>query len=915
MHQKIDQSPSTHVSVERNDLLESATQARFARAISSAADPDCANKVVVIKPTFSGVLAVAAVPSRDDLQGFVVGFEFDTASGTYSLRSNAQLSSFYQVAVTNPNNRGWWEQDKLAGLDWLLDNVQPGRGVRVGIAGGGDRDYSYTLVLPDPRVPGSSTVPVIRDDWRENAALVNGIFQSSKIIVGTNPPAGTSGFVTGAIGAESSHISLQLEEGRVRALDLGSKNGFFVRRAILGGDVTEYFSSNRSTLLLPNDRVWLGSSPELGLPCDLMIPSFIGAHRHIPKTTLGVCFTESSAVAFLLRNILREPEIGVSCSFRSNYRVNLVGPHIDIAGKIVSHNPALGLFNFQFTSTTLNNAQVTGPLREAPVSVWGREVALLPGDRLENRPITGSTRERRPYVIVPENERYDELQEQLRQAEMRRVEAKTLWIDEFKQRMNGLLGEVIKGELARFVIHRKLEDHRKDAIGIEIDGLVLTTVARLTFSADDNGTYRVSTAVPSKFTGMAVRFRSANGALMPEQTFERDTPMRLAPGDVIVLPTKDHGRIEYEMPANSIFQRKLESRVSQSTAAPIIASFVGTIGSMGSVINPGEAPLERDYLRTAGLYPVTTIKQPEHSASWQLSQPFVMDSGGRIGVIAIVDVEGKRSVRVYYTSNSHAIFRLLPAVNSAGLIHLPGYDKGGNELGLAPTWDIQKGMWQHVIKCFHGNSLSGTDASKWRNLSETPEVWQGVVRLNGNFDEYESYGDADEANPARACREQKILHGGKGDDSKVLRSTRIARDHEPIFGVCLDHFEVPKLPFGPSAVYNGPLRFFLYSNEAGTDEHVVTVTPAGQFMPMIGKSPKAPDFQLSPFGLPNEFYGAGPLVLPLYERPSQISDNEIGFGENVPGHPEYWNINKLLGGHPLLSTWLATSIEATYSRR
>lgn len=888
---------------ERNEIFANRDQVRFEEALESARKAD---EVVILRPTSSGVLAIGTSDSLGDLQGLLVGVKYIPETNTYDLRSCAQTSPLYEMALSSPDGTRWQSQDKLNPFDYLPSGIKPGTALQLDCIPDKGVLFRNTVILPNP------TAEIDRHHYSAAhvSLAMDSLLRGNLIIAGLHPSASENRLIAGSIGTTARHISMQMRDGVIFLQDLGSGSGFFLKRSAFGGSVVEHIPSGGTTKLLPYDKVWLGGSPDLGLAPDLQTPQF-ATDAKITVGELGTCWTASSFTALNLRNQLQVPTIGISPSPNLECRLGLVNPSVNFIGTLTVTNQRLGTYSLRGTQGFGCQMEVVGTTRKSTVTTEAVRLELLPRDWVGCAASSRPDAPRIPLFQLPVSPAYErQMAEGEAVAAALRMERQAL-VGNVTRILDAQVQRLIDGDVEHLLIHRKLEEGRV-APGIEVEGINVTTPNRLTITAEENGRYRITAQTIDSLPTIFVRYRDGSGDLLPNQPVRRNQPVILAPGDVLVLPVKNSTPVEYTMPPNQFFDAVRESAMRPQLVdvnRSVLATFNGTIGTLGDIVRPGGAKVDAGYLKATGLQPTGTINLAERRARFDVSAPFAMDSAGRIGVVAIVNIDGARSVRVYYTTMTQAPnFRLLPAVNDGErVLFAPGYDKAGKENALNLPWELLKPLWAHVINSYKKDG-------RIRDLSPTPEIWQSAVRLNGNVDDYITYDKDVELNPAKNCKGVEIVTSGTVTATD-LKSIRIPNELVPNVDLCVDNFEIPKLPFGPTKLYGAPLQNFHYLSLGGTLGFTFSVAQRGQYVPNVEFRPGSSPVKLTPFGIPDMYVEAGEAVLSLFERPDQVPNALYHKLEKAPGFPHVRCTRQILSDHPWVRLFLERSKEAGLARR
>lgn len=180
-----------------------------------------------------------------------------------------------------------------------------------------------------------------------------------------------------------------------------------------------------------------------------------------------------------------------------------------------------------------------------------------------------------------------------------------------------------------------------------------------------------------------------------------------------------------------------------STPSAATLDTAPTVADLGmSVVLPGDAGHGTmvQNMRRAGLEFSHQVQ--DHNMRMHFTDFFELP-GGRKGTLAKVEVTEngrvQKFLRVYYLSQSHCIFRLLPAVNK-GLEHVAGYDKGGGGTVLAPRAIVQAKM----ATVLRANVMSGI------NRVSGEELVDRAARVNREWGDYTKYADDSRLYPKRS---------------------------------------------------------------------------------------------------------------------------------------------------------------------
>jgi hypothetical protein len=136
-------------------------------------------------------------------------------------------------------------------------------------------------------------------------------------------------------------------------------------------------------------------------------------------------------------------------------------------------------------------------------------------------------------------------------------------------------------------------------------------------------------------------------------------------------------------------------------------------------------------LRENRLQPTEVVEA--NGARYTFSDPVQM-SDGRIAVIGVVEVNGQRSVQVFYRSHSSAEFRLLPARNEGlGNMGIPEFEKGPGEFALALPNEVQQYLADRARTARRGVPDEVIYAGTRRNRS--PIEWSEGNRAPGSVNQ------------------------------------------------------------------------------------------------------------------------------------------------------------------------------------
>ena len=281
-------------------------------------------------------------------------------------------------------------------------------------------------------------------------------------------------------------------------------------------------------------------------------------------------------------------------------------------------------------------------------------------------------------------------------------------------------------------------------------------------------------------------------------------------------------------------------------------------------------------LEAHGLLPHEQIQV--QGAKYSLGQPFDMGDG-RIGVVAVVDVNGQKSTQLFYRSNSQGTFRLMPARNKGGFAGLPGFDKGAGEYTLELPSALQKHLQQKIAT---SKIVEG--------VSE--KVYAGVVRNNHDIKGYFEYAE-DPNGVHKAITTEKILEppiGKKlragGHEMLQPEQVKIARpESRPDFKAG------PVNEFKMRTATAGEVDAMVFRSRDGKIEYTVCKDSLGKIW--FANATAADSPILAGAGVARQAIDGGELMTPLWEYHEQIPRGYAGqINPNSSHYAESWNYLK-----------------------
>jgi len=255
-----------------------------------------------------------------------------------------------------------------------------------------------------------------------------------------------------------------------------------------------------------------------------------------------------------------------------------------------------------------------------------------------------------------------------------------------------------------------------------------------------------------------------------------------------------------------------------------------------------------------------------------LSEPFDLGEG-RVGFTAIVEAaDGTKSLRVFYKSNSHIEFKVLPAINQNAIkvvgdevFKLPGYDKGIGQHAIALPQEAQQQL-----------------ASMLEGRKKLPSLSHGeleaLVRKNTGFSGYAAWESAPDffgnqvtsrslAAPASKPK-LKASDPRQGDlrDPSDIRIT--VPEKAPDFGGS------PVRTYQTSSsLIDGPVTVEVYPSKDGSLNYSVYRDPSGRVWFGSIESVSSP---VSSYGVRSQAVEAGDLMSPLWDYHGAIAQGMAG---------------------------------------
>jgi len=269
------------------------------------------------------------------------------------------------------------------------------------------------------------------------------------------------------------------------------------------------------------------------------------------------------------------------------------------------------------------------------------------------------------------------------------------------------------------------------------------------------------------------------------------------------------------------------------------------------------------------------------NTSFALGEAFDM-GGGRIAVIARVEVDGQAYLRVFYRSNSQVEFRALPAVNRLmGGVH---FDKGIGEFSLRVPTEVQEAIGQRLLA---GNVRRSIPAE------EAVQLYEGGVLTIRNADDLARYANGAADTFPRATNQgllaeprEALLDGARGNRFRAPGDVVIADANKaPDFGNRVRQYRT-QAAVGENGATNVEVTAEVYRSVDGTVEYTVYYESRAQGVWFGSARP----IEGSPntWGLSPTAHDLGEMSMPPWEYGTQIPDRYFVRESQHPAHSSYY---------------------------
>ncbi len=251
----------------------------------------------------------------------------------------------------------------------------------------------------------------------------------------------------------------------------------------------------------------------------------------------------------------------------------------------------------------------------------------------------------------------------------------------------------------------------------------------------------------------------------------------------------------------------------------------------------------------------------EGNANYSFTDP--VDIGnGRVAVLAVVDDGSGPVLRLFYRSNSQAIFRLLPGHNK-GLDHLdmPSYDKGGNEQALSVPTRVNEAISSVVERHRTRHDIPGGD----------PHPLLAAVPYTHGLDQFMDYARNSD-NPRQQVAVQEFLTPSHLQDRLRLQGPDSGTTVHPrdivVPPESMPDFSQAPYEYPTRSDLAGPLTAMGYSSADGSLQYTLLRDRRGRVW--VG-SVEYPNVRVTDLGVRRAAPKTGALTTPAQETQTQIA--------------------------------------------
>ena len=326
----------------------------------------------------------------------------------------------------------------------------------------------------------------------------------------------------------------------------------------------------------------------------------------------------------------------------------------------------------------------------------------------------------------------------------------------------------------------------------------------------------------------------------------------------------------------------VQVRPGSAPRAPPASSSLSSVTSYAK--NPSDGTR---FLREEGLIP-----QYSHTvgdARYTLSD--IVDLGdGRVAVVAIVETGDQKVMRLFYRSNSHAEFKVMPARNklddlpgSHPLRGLPGYDKGDvGQFALSAPPEIQRELARRLM-------------SKTPKKVPEEELIAATTRVNQNLDDVMTYGVRNMSGETTSTRILKFDRGKEKVPNLPEKVTINSDLDKPIFSEKV-------MEYTTTSRLSGQLEVYVYKSKSGLQYTMYKDSANRVWIGSVSK-PSA----VNSYGVRSQAVDAGDLTSPIYDYEREIRAAYKRAGNpavlNERGNPIYYDNWNYVREIPAVKRW------------
>jgi hypothetical protein len=283
-----------------------------------------------------------------------------------------------------------------------------------------------------------------------------------------------------------------------------------------------------------------------------------------------------------------------------------------------------------------------------------------------------------------------------------------------------------------------------------------------------------------------------------------------------------------------------------------------------------------------------SIKVESGKVKYLFSKFFDLE-GERVATLGIVDLSGKKYLRLYYTSRSQGGFRVLPALNEGtNSKYLPRYDKGDGENSLGLPSGVQE-VLAHELLTGTTHSLSEEDSKIIREgavwVNHTPADQEKYLQWKGSISSF--------------LQNEFILKKGQTIAANVPPGevTFKKNGNAPNFSHLLRKYE-------SMTQLSGRVEVTVYPS---INHHLEYVFMKDHQNRVWVSSILAADAELNSYGVPSIAVFATDLTLPLWEYLAAIPRNFKSGGVFNPHDSKYGSTWKYISKLPTIRHWYSAN--------